>query len=215
MAKRRAAAPEEASRGDNRSGMDVAGPRLREARLNRGMSLLDVAEAAGVTKGFLSQAERAKTAISVPTLLRICDALDIKLGALFDYPSETVVGVGAVLNMGGVGLTEYLLTPADQQDLQAIRSVVQPGGGSGGAYRTEADTILVLVVRGRIELTVDGDVRNLNTGQTTTFAASAMHEWRNPATDVAEVIWVVTPPIPRDGLEGHRIAGAPRKKRGR
>jgi transcriptional regulator with XRE-family HTH domain len=194
--------------------MDVAGPRLREARLNRGMSLSDVAEAAGVTKGFLSLAERAKTQVSVPTLLRICDALDIKLGALFDYPSETVVGVGAVLNMGGVGLAEYLLTPADQKDLQAIRSVVQPGGGSGGAYRTEADTILVLVVRGAIELIVDGDVRNLLIGDTTTFAASALHEWRNPASDPAEVIWVVTPPIPREGLEGHRIS-ASRKKRGR
>ena len=76
--------------------MGVAGPRLREARLRRGLSLSDVAQAAGVTKGFLSLAERAKTQISVPTLLRICDALDIKLGSLFDYPSETVVGVGAV-----------------------------------------------------------------------------------------------------------------------
>lgn len=71
---------------DARSGMGVAGPRLREARLRRGLSLSDVAQAAGVTKGFLSLAERAKTQISVPTLLRICDALDIKLGSLFDYP---------------------------------------------------------------------------------------------------------------------------------
>ena len=168
--------------------MGVAGPRLREARLRRGLSLSDVAQAAGVTKGFLSLAERAKTQISVPTLLRICDALDIKLGSLFDYPSETVVGVGAVLNMGGVGLTEYLLTPAEQEDLQAIRSVVQPGGGSGGAYRTEADTIFVLVVRGAIELSVDGAVRQLRAGDTTTFAAQSMHERQNSAEGVAEVI---------------------------
>jgi transcriptional regulator with XRE-family HTH domain len=184
--------------------MEVAGPRLRAARLSRGLRLADVADAAGVTKGFLSQAERAKTQVSVPTLLRICQALDIKLGALFEYPTETVVHTGVHLNMGGVGLDEFLLTPSDQQDLQAIRTIVQPGGGSGGAYRTEADTIFVLVVRGSIQLTVDADVRYLNVGDTTTFAASAMHEWCNPTAELAEVVWVVTPPIPNEGLAEHR-----------
>jgi transcriptional regulator with XRE-family HTH domain len=195
------------------TGMDVAGPRLRAARQHRGLSLAEVANAADVTKGFLSLAERAKTQVSVPTLMRICDALDIKLGALFDYPSETVVGVGAVLNMGGVGLDEYLLTPSDQRHLQAIRTVVQPGGGSGGAYRTEAEAIFVLVVRGAMDLTVDGDVRRLHAGDTTTFPASALHEWCNPSPEIAELIWVVTPPIPSEGLKAHRRNGAARTKK--
>jgi transcriptional regulator with XRE-family HTH domain len=198
------------------TGMDIAGPRLRAARLYRGLSLAEVADAADVTKGFLSQAERAKTQVSVPTLLRICAALDIKLGALFDYPSETVVRDGPALNMGGVGLDEYLLTPSDQQHLQAIRTVVQPGGGSDGAYRTEADAIFVLVVRGAMELTVDNDVRRLNAGDTTTFSASALHQWHNPSPEIAEVIWVVTPPIPNEGLEMlRRNATTPAKKRKR
>ncbi|MFC9461440.1 helix-turn-helix domain-containing protein [Streptomyces sp. NPDC056983] len=66
------------------SGMQLAGPRLREMRQDRGLTLAAVAESAGVTKGFLSLAERGKTQVSVPNLLRICEVLDVQPGSLFD-----------------------------------------------------------------------------------------------------------------------------------
>lgn len=176
-------------------GMGVVGPRLREIRGAKGISLTEVADSAGITKGFLSLAERGRTRVSVPTLLRICEVLDVRIGDLFDYPSEPIVHGGTRIEMGGVGIEEFLLSPAEERHLQAMRTVLEPGGGSGGAYRIEAETIFAHVLRGNLHLVVDGEVRELNAGDSTTFAAQSLHEWHNPSASVSEVLWVVTPPI--------------------
>ena len=60
--------------------MEDVGPKLRQTRVAQGLSLTSVAELAGVTKGFLSLAERGKTRVSVPVLLKICDVLGVAIG---------------------------------------------------------------------------------------------------------------------------------------
>lgn len=64
--------------------MAVAGPRLPEIRLDQRLTPQEVTEDAGITKGFLSLAERRRTRVSKPTLLSICQVLDVKIGTLFD-----------------------------------------------------------------------------------------------------------------------------------
>lgn len=50
------------------------GKRVRTARKGIGMSQVDFAPHAGVTRGFLSDIERGARAISVETLVRLCKA---------------------------------------------------------------------------------------------------------------------------------------------
>lgn len=184
------------------SGMERVGPRLRKLRHDRGMTLESVADKAGVTKGFLSLAERGKTRVSVPTLLRICDALDVRLGTLFEFPDADVVsrGAGAPLQMGGIDIHEYLLTPADEPHVQVMQTYLKPGGGSGGAYTLEADTVFAFVVRGQLDITVDGVPRHLDSGDSTTFSARLHHTWVNTGDTEAEVLWVIAPPLPREAM---------------
>jgi transcriptional regulator with XRE-family HTH domain len=185
---------------DASSGMNQAGPRLRRLRLARRLTLVEVAERSGVTKGFLSLLERGHSRVSVPTLLRICEAIDISIGALFDFPGETVVRTGSPLQMGGVDIDEYLLTPRDEELVQVMRTVLRPGGGSGGAYALDAVTIFAFVLRGRLDLIVDSVPRPLGAGESTTFSARLLHEWWNPGDSETEVLWVIAPPLPRDVL---------------
>lgn len=168
------------------------------------MTLEAVADKAGVTKGFLSLAERGKTRVSVPTLLRMCDALDVRLGTLFEFPDTDVVarGGGAPLQMGGLGIHEYLLTPADETHVQVMQTYLSPGGGSGGAYTLDADTVFAFVVRGQLDITVDGSLRHLDTGDSTTFSARLHHAWVNTGDADAEVLWVIAPPLPREAISG-------------
>lgn len=188
------------ARSDAASGMNEAGPRLRTFRLARGLTLAEIAERSDLTKGFLSLLERGHSRVSVPTLLRICDAIGISIGALFEYPAETVVRGGSHLQMGGVDISEYLLTPRDEKLIQVMRTVLRPGGGSDGPYRLEATTIFAIVLRGRLDLTVDSIPRPLEAGESTTFSARLLHEWSNPCNSETEVIWVIAPPLPRDVL---------------
>ncbi|MFD8952490.1 helix-turn-helix domain-containing protein [Streptomyces xanthophaeus] len=180
--------------------MSRLGPKLRAQRQQRGLTLQAVAVSAEVTKGFLSLVERSRTTISVPTLLRVCEALGIAVGSLFDYPEEAVVrsGLGAPLEMGGEKIREYLLTPATEQHVQVMRTVLEPGGGSGGAYTLDSETVFVVVVRGSLHLAVDGQEILLEAGDSHTFPARSAHAWDNPAADEAEVLWSIAPPIPRE-----------------
>ncbi|MFO0590449.1 MAG: helix-turn-helix transcriptional regulator [Polyangiaceae bacterium] len=57
------------------------GDRIRALRKERGWTLDQLADASGLTKGFLSQAENGKTQLTGPVLLRVARAL----GASVDY----------------------------------------------------------------------------------------------------------------------------------
>ncbi|CRZ17955.1 transcriptional regulator [Mycolicibacterium neworleansense] len=187
------------------TGMVRAGARLREFRGQRGLSLTEVAARAEVTKGFLSLAERGMTNVSVPVLIRICDALGIGVGDLFEYPSAPVVrsGAGAPLEMGGHGVREELLTPKSEHHVQVMHTVMRPGGGSGGAYRLDATTIFVYVLKGGLSITVEGQTTLLDTGDSMTFGATQLHDWHNPTEGEAEVLWTIAPPV---GAEDFRAA---------
>lgn len=180
------------------TGMEQAGPRLRAARLQRGLTLVEVAGRAGLSKGFLSLVERGQASVSVPNLLAVCAAVGVGLGSLFDYPSGPVVQRGVPSPMGGIGVREFLLTAAEQPDLQVMRSEIGPGGGSGGAYRLETDTVFAYVLAGGVRIEVDGEQREVPAGHATSYPGRSLHAFENPSADTpAEVLWVFTPPLPR------------------
>jgi transcriptional regulator with XRE-family HTH domain len=175
------------------------GPRLRGARRRAGLSIGQLAEATGLTKGFISQVERDLTTASVASLVSICDALGIGVGSLFE-PSRTDLvrrGDRPRINFGGEGVTEWLLTPSSQERLQVIQGEIEPGGGSGGEpYSLPADSEFVHVVSGELELVIEDDTYRLAAGDSLTFAGRDPHTWSNPSdTEPAVVLWVLTPPV--------------------
>lgn len=182
------------------SGMGQAGARLREIRQEKGMSLVDVSTKAGVTKGFLSLAERGRTNVSVPVLMRICRALDISPAVLFEYPPASVVhkDSAAASEMGGFGVTDSLLTPDTEEHIQVIHTKLEPHGGSGGGYQLDATSICVYILKGALSIAVDGAETRLDVGDCLTFGARQTHDWHNPTDSDAEVLWMITPPIPRE-----------------
>ncbi|MER7537569.1 XRE family transcriptional regulator [Streptomyces sp. NPDC097704] len=173
------------------------GAQLRAIRISRGLSLTEAAHRAEVTKGFLSQLERGLTNVSVPTLLRVCDVLQIGAGELFTHPDEQVVESGSRIDMGGEGVTEYLLTPADTTAFQVFRSVIEPGGGTGGPYRLDTATIFAMGLSGSTRLIVGGETRMLSAGASTSFSGQTLHQFDNPGTTMSEVLWVLSPPLLR------------------
>lgn len=64
------------------------GARLRGVRQTRRLTIDQVAEMSGLTKGFLSRVERDLTSPSVSTLLKLCDVLGIEIGQLFLCPKQ-------------------------------------------------------------------------------------------------------------------------------
>lgn len=180
----------------SRTGMEDAGPRLRAARRAQGRTLSAVADGAGLSKGFLSLVERGRASMSVPNLLTVCTVLGISVGSLFDFPSEPVVARGRRSQMGGIGVDEFVLTAADQPNLQVMRSEVAAGGSSGGEYRLETETVFAYVLSGAVLITIDGEERLLGAGRSTSYPGRSLHSWANvDAERSAEVLWVFAPPL--------------------
>src|ERR1700734_3587796 len=134
------------------------GAQLRAARLAARKSMAEVAEEAGLTKGFLSKLERDLANVSVASLIRLCDALGVSVGSLFQPSKGEVVRADErpTINFGGTGIKEYLLTPVHERRVQAILSDLEPGGGSGDEpYALPADVELVFILAGRPGLRPD------------------------------------------------------------
>lgn len=164
------------------------------------MSLAQLAEGSGLTKGYLSKLERDQANASVASLIRICETLGIRPGELFDGPTGAFVRRDSYppINFGGKQMTEYLLTPQGEQRLQAILSEIEPAGGSGNElYQLPADVEFVLVLEGELELTLGEETSTLLDGDAATFSAEISHTFRNPSKDeMARVLWVFSPALP-------------------
>ena len=176
------------------------GARLKAARQARRLTLTDVAQASGLTKGFLSKLERDQVSASVAALVRVCAALEISPGSLFGpAPTGEVVRAGEYppIAFGGAGLREYLLSPAGERRLQAILSEISPGGGSGAeTYSLPADVEFVLVLEGELEVTTAATTTALRSGDAFTFPPSVEHGFRSLRTDgPTRVLWVFTPAL--------------------
>ncbi|MDP6607414.1 MAG: helix-turn-helix transcriptional regulator [Dehalococcoidia bacterium] len=69
----------------------AVGHRLREWRLRRELSQVEVARVAGITQASLSNYETGKRDMSLLTFLGVVNALDVSAGDLLDIPDVIVV----------------------------------------------------------------------------------------------------------------------------
>ena len=173
------------------------GGRLRASRLARGLTLGQVAAAAGLTEGFVSKLERDQVSPSVASLVAVCEAIGLRIGELFEPPTSDIVraGEGARINFGGTATREYLLSPGHQSHIEVLHSIVEPGGSGGDKlYALDAEIEFVFVLKGEFSIILGPETHALSAGDAMTFRGREPHTWRNPSKTVsAEVLWVLAP----------------------
>lgn len=72
---------------DKRFDLDqYIGMKVKRARLDEGLKLVDVARISGISQGMVSKIENAQVSTSLETLNRLCDAIGLPISKLFnDY----------------------------------------------------------------------------------------------------------------------------------
>ncbi|MEX2101923.1 MAG: XRE family transcriptional regulator [Actinomycetota bacterium] len=173
------------------------GTKLRAARQARGMTIAALAGAAGLSNGFISLLERDETNASVPTLLRLCSILGVRIGSLFDEPRTNLLRKAEreAANFGGFGIQDVVLTPRWERRLQVLESQIEPRGRSGDEpHAFDADAELIYVLRGSLSLTIGGTTERLRAGDAFLLDPKEPHTWENPSTSAsATVLWIITP----------------------
>jgi transcriptional regulator with XRE-family HTH domain len=172
------------------------GARLRAARQEQQLTIDQVAQMTGLTKGFISRVERDMTSPSVASLVALCQVLSLAVGSLFESTSLKIIrkNEGATINLGGTGTHERLLTPHSESRIQWVTSVVDPGGTGGGMpYSINADIDVVHVVSGSLTVRFSDTSCQLHAGDTLTFDGREPHTWSVNGESGAELMWVLSP----------------------
>ena len=174
----------------------LIGPRLRETRLAQGLTIANVAGATGLTKGFISRVERDETSPSIASLVMLCQVLSLPVGALFEPTPHEVIELenAPLINFGGTGVVERMLTPRSESRVQVLRSRLEPHAAGGDDFYTiSCDAEVVHVLEGAITMRFPNGEIDLKTGDSMTVAGREPHSWVNRSDLPAEIIWIIVP----------------------
>ncbi|MET3902365.1 cupin domain-containing protein [Paenarthrobacter sp. 4246] len=176
------------------------GSRIRAARQAQRLTIEQVADATGLTKGFLSRVERDLTSPSVASLVTLCQVLSVSVGDLFAAPETHLTrrDDGPRISLGGQGIVERLLTARSERRLQILQATIEPRGrGENELYAVDCDVDVLHVVKGRIKLILTNEAYDLEEGDTLSFPGREPHTWINPTDETVEVLWVLVPAASR------------------
>jgi len=175
------------------------GERLRAIRRIRRCTLRTVAERSGLSESFLSQVERGRANASIASLRRIAEALGVSVADLFEPDGPPPARVlrrdeRPALNFGILG-RKLLLTPRPLHHLEVFVGELDPGGSTGPEPYSHGDSEeLFVVLHGSVQLELGGELHELDAGDSIDYRSSTPHRISNTGDDVAEVMWIISPP---------------------
>jgi transcriptional regulator with XRE-family HTH domain len=175
------------------------GERLREIRQMRRCTLRTVAERSGLSESFLSQVERGRSNASIASLRRIADALAVSVADLFEPDARPQPRVlrredRPALSFGVLG-RKLLLTPKPLQHLEVFVGELDPGGSTGPEPYSHGDSEeLFVVFSGTVQLELGGELHELGSGDSIDYRSSTPHRISNVGPELAEVMWIISPP---------------------
>ena len=175
--------------------MDI-GERIKEIRIERGLTQEELADRAELSKGFISQVERNLTSPSIATLEDIVLALGTDFGTFFSEEEKPQV----VFNeddyfekddADGNYSIEWIVPNAQKNEMEPIRLKLGANSSTTPDNPHEGEEF-GYVVSGRIVVHIGNDRYSVKKGETFYFHPEKTHYITSNAG--AEIIWVSSPP---------------------
>lgn len=155
----------------------AVGGQVRRWRAERGLTLANVAERAGLNIGYLSQIENDKASPSLACLASIGDALDVPLAWFFmdEVPAPKIVRAGdrSSRTLESLGRLERV-DGGDSRDVSIVEGVA-PVGGRAGLHAHAGDEHH-LILRGRWRMTQGEHVAELGPGDYIRWDGTIPHD---------------------------------------
>ncbi|SFN92515.1 transcriptional regulator, XRE family with cupin sensor [Bradyrhizobium sp. Rc3b] len=179
----------------------AVGGQIRELRKIKKLTLAQLAQAADISVGYLSQLERNQSKLPIGVLKKLSDVLGVHMNWFFNGNMQATADERDVvvrkayrrrLTFTGLGIAEELLSPNLAGPLELLMSTIEPGADSG-EYSHDGNEAGVLIA-GQLDLWVDGKLFQLEEGDSFSFSSTSQHRCANPGTVPAKVVWVITPP---------------------
>ncbi|RLV55073.1 XRE family transcriptional regulator [Aeromicrobium phragmitis] len=163
----------------------VVGERVRRARIERGWTLDQLAEAGGVSRRMVVNVEQGAVNPSVGTLLRLSDALGIGLPALVEPPEPRTIkvtraGGGAVLWRSDAGGEGVLVAGTERPDvLELWQWTLAPGDRHRSEAHAAGTKEALQVLEGTLVMEVSEQSVTLGEGDAMSFSGDVAHSYAN------------------------------------
>ncbi len=150
------------------------GARLKHVRELHGLSQRELARRAGVTNGLISLIEQNRVSPSVGSLKKVLDGVPLSMAEFFtlDVNSAAQVFYSAdeLVEIGGEGASLRLVAAQRAgRQLTVLHERYEPGAATGEDMLSHRGEEGGVVVRGKVELTVGGQIARARSGRCLLF----------------------------------------------
>ncbi|MFS8641161.1 MAG: cupin domain-containing protein [Symbiobacteriaceae bacterium] len=172
------------------------GHRIRQTRTQKGITLQELAERSGLSKGFLCQLENDKASPSLQALDRLSAGLGVPIALLLISQDERAYVVRAhsrqgYSSMNGDGLTVHLLS-APGRNLKMMLLELAPGAATGGDHHVHEGEECHLVLEGTVRYRQGDEELILNEGDSLHWNGYIPHRVENCGDRLARILCVTT-----------------------
>lgn len=172
--------------------------RLKQLRLERDLSLEEVATRAGQTRSWLSKVENFRITPSLPALARVAEVLGTTtsklLEGLDDKPQICITRVSARRRVErdaqNSNINYHELVSGRHARMMNPFILEVPGGGGRSIPRPHEGEEFLIVLKGEVVLVYDDKDHVLSEGDSAYFDAETPHRLHNPGPTAAQVLCV-------------------------
>lgn len=173
------------------------GQKIKRLRIQKGLTLEELASRSELTKGFLSQLERDLTSPSIATLNDIIEALGSSLSEFFkDEKQEQLVFRKKDFFVDERGnCTIHWIVPNTQKNEMEPILLELPQGGESFMMDPHSGEEFGYVLEGSVVLLAGEERHMVHKGETFYLSGKSSHILKNEKKTTAKVLWVSTPPL--------------------
>lgn len=171
------------------------GTRIRQTRTQKTITLQELSERTGLSKGFICQLENDKASPSLQALEKIASGLGVPMAYLFLTPEEKIYVVRESdrpsYRIGADGLLVQLLS-ANRRNLKMMVIELPPATSSGGENHVHEGEECHLVLEGTVRYTQGDQTVVLKAGDSLHWNGFIPHRLENAGNGNARVLCVTS-----------------------
>lgn len=173
------------------------GKKIKRLRIQKGLTLEELARRSELTKGFLSQLERDLTSPSIATLNDIVEALGSSLADFFkeEQPEQLVFRKKDFFIDAQESYTVHWIVPNTQKNEMEPILLELPQGGESFSMNPHSGEEFGYVLEGTVQLFAGEEKFTVHKGETFYLSGKNRHYLKNEKKTTAKVLWVSTPPL--------------------
>ncbi len=171
------------------------GDALRSRRKELGLTMQSVADAAGLSVGFISQVERGITSPSLASLASLADVLQTEINSFLQTqpaPGQTTHKISRLAySVAGADVSyERLSTTFPGSKVHSV--IVHEPPGHRAEPISHRGEEMFYIIDGEITVEIEGEVEILTKGDSIHFDSRRVHSTWNHSTDTASILWCGT-----------------------